>query len=415
MYRRFLLTLLILLLTCSLTPISSVYAAEPGVVSATGQSVTRSTTGNDTQSITQTAASQALTRYKANGGVTPKVVIVFHTISDPNSVILPTIQSVFGSNVPVVGMDASWWDYVPISLDAFPPNDTDRSIVILALGGTSISITTGIGTTDFSNTTPSIVANAGTMLARSLSPNPTKKNLILMFGPLHVPNNSHVVSGIQSVWGKPLPQSTRIIGWAGPYWGSQVYQNGTKSSSGTTVMGVMISGNFQWAFSGASHDPTWGVSNDPSTEITRQTLLVSTAVGGHPAAIFMVPGHPDKPLFPGIRNALVAALPANTPLFGMHQGSETGHDTTAGDVIADADHFFVAAIAPETGVPTATPTVCTGDINGDRIVDLSDYSILVRNFLKSPLTNTAADLNGDTIVDLSDYSILVRAFFKSCS
>lgn len=66
--------------------------------------------------------------------------------------------------------------------------------------------------------------------------------------------------------------------------------------------------------------------------------------------------------------------------------------------------------------PTNTPgpVACEGDINGDLIVELSDYSILVRNFFKTPLQDPAADLDGNGIVELSDYSILVRNFFKDC-
>lgn len=68
-----------------------------------------------------------------------------------------------------------------------------------------------------------------------------------------------------------------------------------------------------------------------------------------------------------------------------------------------------------TSSPTTTPTACKGDINGDSVVDLTDYSLLVQNFLKSPLTNPKADFNGDGMVDLTDYSILVGRFLKPCA
>ena len=68
-----------------------------------------------------------------------------------------------------------------------------------------------------------------------------------------------------------------------------------------------------------------------------------------------------------------------------------------------------------TPIPTATtPPVCEGDVNGDLIVEISDYSILVRNFFQNPLLDPEADLNGDGQVELADYSIMVRNFFNDC-
>lgn len=67
-----------------------------------------------------------------------------------------------------------------------------------------------------------------------------------------------------------------------------------------------------------------------------------------------------------------------------------------------------------TAVPTATPTTCNEDINQDHIVDLSDYSILVRDFLKSTPTNPRSNIDRLGEVDLTDYSLLVRKFLKSC-
>lgn len=50
----------------------------------------------------------------------------------------------------------------------------------------------------------------------------------------------------------------------------------------------------------------------------------------------------------------------------------------------------------------------------DKIVDLSDYSILVANFFSTNPSNSRADINDDGIVDLSDYSFLVANFFATC-
>ncbi len=72
---------------------------------------------------------------------------------------------------------------------------------------------------------------------------------------------------------------------------------------------------------------------------------------------------------------------------------------------------------PATPRPTVTPTptLCSNaDINQDRVVDLSDYSILVANYLKSPMTNQRADINRDGVTDLTDYSLLASQFFRTC-
>ena len=63
--------------------------------------------------------------------------------------------------------------------------------------------------------------------------------------------------------------------------------------------------------------------------------------------------------------------------------------------------------------PTPTPQQCRADINQDNIVDVSDYSALVQNFLK-PNFDSRADLNGDSMVDISDYSLLVADFLTTC-
>ncbi len=66
-----------------------------------------------------------------------------------------------------------------------------------------------------------------------------------------------------------------------------------------------------------------------------------------------------------------------------------------------------------TATPQPTASFCAADINTDGIIDLSDYSILVVNFLKSTITNPRADITKDGVVDLSDYSVLATKFFQS--
>ena len=70
-------------------------------------------------------------------------------------------------------------------------------------------------------------------------------------------------------------------------------------------------------------------------------------------------------------------------------------------------------------VPTAALTACDANIidaEGDleQIVDLSDSSELIANFLKSPFPNPKADIDDDGIVDLSDYGYVVHFLFQTC-
>jgi hypothetical protein len=65
-----------------------------------------------------------------------------------------------------------------------------------------------------------------------------------------------------------------------------------------------------------------------------------------------------------------------------------------------------------TPTPTPTPPTLTGDINQDRIVDVTDYSLFVSQFLHTGMALTA-DFNHDNIVDISDYSLLVANFLKT--
>lgn len=61
------------------------------------------------------------------------------------------------------------------------------------------------------------------------------------------------------------------------------------------------------------------------------------------------------------------------------------------------------------GIDFTCPSPITGDINLDKIVDISDYSLLVNQTLK-PDANLTADFNQDGKIDMTDYSLLVTNF-----
>jgi len=63
------------------------------------------------------------------------------------------------------------------------------------------------------------------------------------------------------------------------------------------------------------------------------------------------------------------------------------------------------------GGPTST---CPGDINADNQVNLTDFLLLMADFLK-PVSSSPADLNQDGSVNLTDFLLLKENFLKPCS
>ncbi len=63
-----------------------------------------------------------------------------------------------------------------------------------------------------------------------------------------------------------------------------------------------------------------------------------------------------------------------------------------------------------TSSPSPSPTSLIGDINGDRIVNILDYTLLANAF---GTNNTASDLNHDGTVNILDYTILSNNFGRS--
>lgn len=61
----------------------------------------------------------------------------------------------------------------------------------------------------------------------------------------------------------------------------------------------------------------------------------------------------------------------------------------------------------------ATPP-CTGDLNGDEVVDLEDLSVQLSNFGMSGVDPEDGDLDGDGDVDLTDMSLMLAVFGTSC-
>lgn len=57
-------------------------------------------------------------------------------------------------------------------------------------------------------------------------------------------------------------------------------------------------------------------------------------------------------------------------------------------------------------------SLCDIDITQDEIIDLSDYTLIAINFLRTTFSNPRIDINKDGIVDLSDYILVASNFLK---
>lgn len=83
------------------------------------------------------------------------------------------------------------------------------------------------------------------------------------------------------------------------------------------------------------------------------------------------------------------------------------------------NQLILSASIPRTSVlgVVLTPhsfSACHADINQDTIVDISDYGLLVSDFLKTNPQQPRTDINLDGIIDISDYAIMVEFFLQRC-
>jgi len=77
-----------------------------------------------------------------------------------------------------------------------------------------------------------------------------------------------------------------------------------------------------------------------------------------------------------------------------------------------SEPFGWSTFVQEFRVPTEA---CPGDVNGDDLVDLADFSIIGSNFGGGPgLERIDGDLDGDGFVGLSDFAELGENFGASC-
>ncbi|MBL8047204.1 MAG: cadherin-like domain-containing protein [Chthonomonas sp.] len=82
------------------------------------------------------------------------------------------------------------------------------------------------------------------------------------------------------------------------------------------------------------------------------------------------------------------------------------------DVRVKGSHWLAKRLTNRAFSATAASglngTLTNGDVNGDNIVDIADYSLLAAAF--DLATSGPEDLNGDGLVDIADYTILATSF-----
>lgn len=61
------------------------------------------------------------------------------------------------------------------------------------------------------------------------------------------------------------------------------------------------------------------------------------------------------------------------------------------------------------------PHACVGDVNGDRVVNILDGSIISANYLQTVPPGTRGDLNADGVVNMGDIDIWVANFGHICT
>lgn len=67
--------------------------------------------------------------------------------------------------------------------------------------------------------------------------------------------------------------------------------------------------------------------------------------------------------------------------------------------------------------PIAAGCACTGDLDGDCVVSLSDLTLILSAFgccSPNACFNSAYDINGDGCIDLSDLAIVLSQFGTNC-
>jgi len=327
---------------------------EPNLLAGTGQAMEPGTAAPTPERLTAMISEAVAEARAAYGAGKPKTLLIANNAGGlPEAV--SALQAEFGADVPIGGAGTANANYNTVTGEAFIGGG-NRSLAVLALGGSDIEgvfmaqdNTLGQGGVEAN------VRLTGHKIAEALLPHidPAKKNLIHLFGPGHNPNMIYILEGMKEILGDPVPGHIKIIGAAAANNGSSV-ANGTVM--GLSVTGVLIQGDFNWAFRGIGP----GFPGVPAQDAANAAQAVNTELGGAPDVLFFVPGHPDTDT-PASTYADVhaAVMPVLGPkaVFGHTGGGEYGQVDTAAQPLAAVQYFFLAGLRASgaTTVDTTPP------------------------------------------------------------
>jgi hypothetical protein len=119
-------------------------------------------------------------------------------------------------------------------------------------------------------------------------------------------------------------------------------------------------------------------------------------------------GHEWAPLGSGLQGVL---FPRVETLSVFDDGSGGGPALYAGGFFASAGGLPELSIARWQGCASDTP--CTGDTNGDNIVNFTDLNAVLADFGQTGM-DLPGDTNGDGVVNFTDLNEVLAAFGTSC-
>lgn len=123
--------------------------------------------------------------------------------------------------------------------------------------------------------------------------------------------------------------------------------------------------------------------------------------------------HVHGPAGRGVNAGVLVPLPAGARKIGNWVYGAANEATLLGGRTYINIHTTAHPGGEVRGQVELPVTPCLGDINCDRIVDISDLAQLLAGF-GGPGTKAQGDVNGDGLVDLADLSLQLSAFGTTC-
>lgn len=236
-----------------------------------------------------------------------------------------------------------------------------------------------------------------------------------------VVNASGADTAKAGVWGRMAPEATAAQpGTDAPDAGAQCWV--TDGRAGSTVGAYDIDGGATTVTSPAvdlegarsARLTFWGwFSNtagaDPGTDVMR---VLASSDGGATWSIVETIGPKGEDADGGwfTRDIeLVGVIPMTDAVRVRFEASDVG----LGSVVEAA--VDAIAITGWWCDAEAAPAECAGDVNGDRVVNAADFTVVAANFgASSGATRAMGDVTGDGAVNASDFAVVAGAFGRAC-